>query len=228
MGQGLEVRDLRVEVGGRPVVEGVTLSLRPGERHALLGPAGAGKSTLARAIMGDPRCEVTAGEILLDGEDIRALLPAARARRGLFLAFQDPAEIAGVTTTNFLRQAANAVRAEPVGVFEMQGEVKGALARLGADPKLARRSLNEGLARAEKKQGEILQLGLLKPRLAILDEPEVPLATLLALGRPDMAVLALGRDARLLSYIPAAFVHIMEHGRLVMTGGPEIAAGPRT
>jgi Fe-S cluster assembly ATP-binding protein len=197
-----------------------------------MGPNGSGKTTLAMTIMGHPRYTITGGDVLLDGESILELSTDERARKGLFLAFQYPMEIPGVTNAGFLREAVNATRPEPVSVFELQKEVKKAMEALEMDPSFAKRYLNEGFSGGEKKRNEILQLALLKPRFAILDETDSGLDIdavkivskgVQELGRKDMGILMITHYTRLLKYIPPQFVHVMVDGRIVRSGGPELA-----
>src|SRR5919199_6161572 len=167
-----EVRDLHVEVEGREILRGVNLSVERGEVHALMGRNGSGKSTLANALMGHPKYRVTSGEIRLNGEDLLALTPDERARRGVFLGFQNPTTIPGVGTGNFLRAAVKAVRGgEAINALGFRKELTERMQHLQMDPSFATRALNEGFSGGEKKRAEMLQLAMFKPRLAILDEP---------------------------------------------------------
>ena len=227
-----EIRDLHTELDGKPILRGVSLMLRSGERHAIMGPNGSGKTTLAMTLMGHPRYKITKGDILLDGESILEMPTDERARKGLFLAFQYPMEIPGVTNAGFLREAVKATRAEGVNVFELQKEVKAAMKSLEMDESFAKRYLNEGFSGGEKKRNEILQLAMLKPRFAILDETDSGLDIdavkvvskgVMELGRKDMGVLMITHYNRLLQYIPAQFVHVLVDGRIVKSGGPELA-----
>jgi Fe-S cluster assembly ATP-binding protein len=227
-----EIRDLHTELDGKPILRGVTLTIRGGERHAIMGPNGSGKTTLAMTLMGHPRYKITKGDILLDGESVLEMPTDERARKGVFLAFQYPMEIPGVTNAGFLREAVKATRAEGVNVFELQKEVKAAMKALEMDESFAKRYLNEGFSGGEKKRNEILQLAMLKPRFAILDETDSGLDIdavkvvskgVLELGRKDMGVLMITHYNRLLQYIPAQFVHVLVDGRIVKSGGPELA-----
>jgi Fe-S cluster assembly ATP-binding protein len=231
--QGLfEIVDLHTELAGKPILRGISLTVKPGERHAIMGPNGSGKTTLAMTLMGHPRYRVVSGDVRLDGESLLESEADERARKGLFLAFQYPMEVPGVTNANFLRQAVNSVRASPLSVFELQREVKGAMEALAMDPTFAKRYLNEGFSGGEKKRNEVLQLALLKPRFAILDETDSGLDIdavrivskgVQELGRPDMGVLMITHYTRLLKYIRPHFVHVLVDGRIVESGGPELA-----
>ncbi|GIW72591.1 MAG: ABC transporter ATP-binding protein [Planctomycetota bacterium] len=231
-GSRLEIRDLHVSVDGKPILKGVSLTVEPGQRHAIMGPNGSGKTTLAYALAGHPGYEVTGGEVLLDGANVLEMEPDERARAGLFLAFQYPAEVPGVSNINFLRHAVNAVRGQPVSVFELQKEVQAAMRALGMGEDFTRRNLNEGFSGGEKKRNEILQLALLKPRYAILDETDSGLDIdavqivakgVMELGRPDMGTIIITHYSRILRYIPPHFVHVMVDGRIVRSGGPQLA-----
>jgi len=228
----LEIKDLHTELAGKPILRGVSLVIKPGEKHAIMGPNGSGKTTLAMTLMGHPRYTVVKGDILLDGESVLEMAADERARKGLFLAFQYPMEIPGVSNAGFLRQAINSVRATPVSVFELQKEVKAAMEALEMDPAFAKRYLNEGFSGGEKKRNEVLQLALLKPRFAILDETDSGLDIdavkvvskgVQGLGRADMGILMITHYTRLLQYILPDFVHVLVDGRVVKSGGPELA-----
>jgi Fe-S cluster assembly ATP-binding protein len=231
-GSPLEIKGLCVSVEGKPILKGIDLTVNPGERHAVMGPNGSGKTTLAFALAGHPKYEITSGEVLLDGENILELEPDERARKGLFLAFQYPSEVPGVSNATFLRHAVNAVRDEPIGVFELQKQVKAAMEALEMHADFAKRSLNEGFSGGEKKRNEILQLALLKPRFAILDETDsgldIDAVKIVAkgvktLGHPDMGSIVITHYSRILNYIEPHFVHIVFDGKIVRSGGPELA-----
>ncbi|MFL0566698.1 Fe-S cluster assembly ATPase SufC [Microbacterium sp. 179-I 1D1 NHS] len=234
----LEIRDLHVtvetEAGETPILNGVTLTVRTGETHAIMGPNGSGKSTLAYTIAGHPKYTVTGGTITLDGEDVLAMSVDERARAGLFLAMQYPVEIPGVTVTNFLRTAKTAVDGEAPSIRAWTKDVKQAMQNLRMDPKFAARNVNEGFSGGEKKRHEILQLELLKPKLAILDETDsgldVDALKIVSEGvnrakeQSDMGVLLITHYTRILRYIQPDFVHVLVNGRVAEEGGPELAA----
>ncbi|TDL43272.1 Fe-S cluster assembly ATPase SufC [Microbacterium oleivorans] len=234
----LEIRDLHVtvetEAGEAPILNGVTLTVRTGETHAIMGPNGSGKSTLAYTIAGHPKYTVTSGTITLDGEDVLAMSVDERARAGLFLAMQYPVEIPGVTVTNFLRTAKTAVDGEAPSIRAWTKDVKQAMQNLRMDPKFAARNVNEGFSGGEKKRHEILQLELLKPKLAILDETDsgldVDALKIVSEGvnrakeQSDMGVLLITHYTRILRYIQPDFVHVLVNGRVAEEGGPELAA----
>ncbi len=228
----LEIQNLHVRIEEREILHGVNLSVKKGETHALMGPNGSGKSTLANTLMGNPNYEVTEGKILLDGEDLTEASPDERARAGLFMAFQYPATIPGVSVANFLRMAVNARREEPIKVKEF-GQVLGKnMELLKIDRAFTSRYLNEGFSGGEKKRAEILQLAMLAPDFAVLDETDSGL-DIDALRIVSDGVNALRDDARgfliithytrILSYVRPDFVHIMLDGRIVREGGPELA-----
>ncbi|HWQ28557.1 MAG TPA: Fe-S cluster assembly ATPase SufC [Dehalococcoidia bacterium] len=228
----LDVRDLHVSVEGKEILRGVNLTVRRGEVHALMGPNGSGKSTLANALMGHPRYEVTSGQVLFKGEDILPLTPDQRARRGMFLAFQYPMAIPGVTMVNFLRQSARAMRGQDMPVREFRQLLKETLDLLKMDENFARRYVNEGFSGGEKKRAEILQMGILRPELAIMDETDSGLDIdalrtvsegVNALMGPHMAVLLITHYQRILNYIKPQFVHVLYRGRIITSGGPELA-----
>lgn len=234
----LEICDLHVtvetEAGEAPILNGVTLTVRTGETHAIMGPNGSGKSTLAYTIAGHPKYTVTSGTITLDGEDVLAMSVDERARAGLFLAMQYPVEIPGVTVTNFLRTAKTAVDGEAPSIRAWTKDVKQAMQNLRMDPKFAARNVNEGFSGGEKKRHEILQLELLKPKLAILDETDsgldVDALKIVSEGvnrakeQSDMGVLLITHYTRILRYIQPDFVHVLVNGRVAEEGGPELAA----
>jgi Fe-S cluster assembly ATP-binding protein len=228
----LEIQNLHVRTEDREILHGVDLTLAKGETHALMGPNGSGKSTLANTLMGNPVYEVTEGKILLDGEDITEADPDERARAGLFLAFQYPATIPGVSVANFLRMAVNARRDEPIKVKEF-GQVLGEnMELLKIDRAFTSRYLNEGFSGGEKKRAEILQLAMLRPDFAVLDETDSGLDIdalrivsdgVNALSGPELGTLIITHYTRILSYVRPEFVHIMLDGRIVREGGAELA-----
>ncbi len=232
MKQTLEIHDLWVNVEGIPILKGVNLTVPRGEVHALMGPNGAGKSTLGKVIAGDPGYEVLRGQILLDGEDIVELEPDERARKGLFLAFQYPVEVPGVTIANFLRLALQARRGEEVALGEFYGKLQRAIETLEWDEAYVTRYLNEGFSGGEKKRNEILQLMVLEPAYAILDETDsgldIDALKVVAKGvntmrGPNFGALVITHYQRLLNYIVPDVVHVMMDGRIVKTGGSELA-----
>jgi Fe-S cluster assembly ATP-binding protein len=233
----LEIKDLHVAVGteegSKEILKGVDLAIRSGETHAIMGPNGSGKSTLAYAIAGHPKYEVTSGSVLLDGEEVLTMTVDERARAGLFLAMQYPVEVPGVSMSNFLRTAATAVRGEAPQIRHWVKEVKQAMADLEIDPVFAERSVNEGFSGGEKKRHEILQLDLLKPRFAVLDETDsgldVDALRVVSEGinrytaDGDKGVMLITHYTRILKHITADFVHVFAGGRVVESGGPELA-----
>jgi len=233
----LQVHDLHVSVdaegGARPILRGVDLTIRSGEIHALMGPNGSGKSTLAYAIAGHPRYLVTAGSVTLDGADVLAMSVDERARAGLFLAMQYPVEVAGVSVSNFLRTAATATRGEAPKLRTWVKEVKEAMASLAMDPSFAERNLNEGFSGGEKKRSEILQMALLDPKIAVLDEIDsgLDVDALKVVSDGINAVAAAGQTGvmlithytRVLRYVQPQHVHVFIDGRIVEEGGPELA-----
>ena len=232
----LEIKNLHVSVGDREILKGLTLSVKAGEVAAIMGPNGTGKSTLAYVIAGREGYEVTQGEALLDGENILALEPHERAARGFFLAFQYPVEIPGVATMTFLKAAMNAQRrARGEAEFttpDFMKRVKDAAAKLGVSQDMLRRPLNSGFSGGEKKRMEVLQMSLLQPRFGVLDETDSGLDIdalrvvadgVNALRSPDRAFLVITHYQRLLEYIKPDSVHVMANGRIMRSGGPELA-----
>jgi len=230
----LLIKDLHVGVEGKEIVRGIDLTIYPGEVHAIMGENGSGKSSTANALMGHPKYRVTQGEALLDGEDILGLTPDARARAGLFLSFQNPLAIPGVGTGNFLRAAVKAVRGEALNAVAFRKELGSEMEALRMDPSFATRSLNEGFSGGEKKRAETLQLAMLKPKLAILDEPDSGLdidavrivsegVNRVREGNAHMSVLLITHYKRILNYVKPDYVHVMVGGRIVESGGPELA-----
>ena len=233
----LEIRDLHVTVetdeGTTPILNGVDLTVRTGETHAIMGPNGSGKSTLAYTTAGHPKYTVTQGTITLDGEDVLAMSVDERARAGLFLAMQYPVEIPGVTVTNFLRTAKTAIEGEAPAIRAWTKDVKEAMKNLRMDPKFAARNVNEGFSGGEKKRHEILQLELLKPAIAVLDETDsgldVDALKIVSEGvnrakeSTDLGVLLITHYTRILRYIKPDFVHVLVKGRVAEEGGPELA-----
>ena len=228
----LEINALRANVAGKEILTGLNLEVRPGEVHAIMGPNGSGKSTLANTLMGNPRYEVTGGEVRFLGELLDGLAPDERARKGLFLAFQYPVAVPGVTVVNFLRQAVNAVRGEEVPVREFRQELFQKMELLKVYRDFARRYLNDGFSGGEKKRAEMLQLAMLQPRMAVLDETDSGLDIdalrtvadgVNTLMNENMGLLLITHYQRLLNYIKPQFVHVLIDGRIVRSGGPELA-----
>jgi Fe-S cluster assembly ATP-binding protein len=228
----LELEDLHVSIDGKEIVKGVNLTVNRDEIHALMGPNGSGKSTLANTIMGHPRYTVTGGAILFQGESVLGKTPDERARRGMFLSLQYPTAIPGVTMVNFLRRAVNAVRGEDIPVREFRTLLMEKMKLLKVDQEFARRYVNDGFSGGEKKKAEILQMGVLQPKLAMLDETDsgldVDALRIVAEGvnavtGPDLGILIITHYQRILSYIKPNFVHVLADGRLVKSGGPELA-----
>lgn len=233
----LEIKDLHVtvetEAGTTPILNGITLTMRTGETHAIMGPNGSGKSTLAYTIAGHPKYTVTSGSITLDGEDVLAMSVDQRARAGLFLAMQYPVEIPGVTVTNFLRTAKTALDGEAPSIRQWTKDVKQSMANLRMDPKFAQRNVNEGFSGGEKKRHEILQLEVLKPKIAVLDETDsgldVDALKIVSEGvnrakeNSNLGVLLITHYTRILRYIRPDFVHVVVAGKIVEEGGAELA-----
>jgi len=233
----LEIRDLHVtvetEAGTTPILNGITLTMNTGETHAIMGPNGSGKSTLAYTIAGHPKYTVTSGSITFDGQDVLEMSVDERARAGLFLAMQYPVEIPGVTVTNFLRTAKTALDGEAPAIRSWTKDVKQAMSNLRMDPKFAQRNVNEGFSGGEKKRHEILQLEVLKPKFAVLDETDsgldVDALKIVSEGvnrakeATDLGVLLITHYTRILRYIRPDFVHVVVAGKIVEEGGPELA-----
>jgi Fe-S cluster assembly ATP-binding protein len=228
----LEVRGLHADVEGKEILKGIDLVVKQGETHALMGPNGSGKSTLSNVIMGRPGYRVTAGQVLFNGEDVTALTPDERAKRGLFLAMQYPTEVPGVSVVNFLRTAYQSVKGEQVSALAFRKHMKEKMDLLGVDDTMVQRYVNQGFSGGEKKKNEVLQLAVLEPDIAILDETDSGLdidslksvATGVdALVGPDLGVLLITHYQRMLNYITPDRVHVMMAGRIVKSGGAELA-----
>jgi len=228
----LEIQNLHVRTEEREILHGVDLVVKKGETHALMGPNGSGKSTLANTLMGNPQYEITDGRILLNGEEIQESDPDERARAGLFMAFQYPATIPGVSVQNFLRMAINAGREEPIKVKEFGALLKEKMELLKIGREFTDRYLNEGFSGGEKKRAEILQLAMLQPDFAVLDETDSGLDIdalrvvadgVQAMREPDRGFLIITHYTRILGYVRPDFVHIMLDGRIVREGGAELA-----
>jgi len=228
----LEIKNLHVRIEEREILRGVNLAVSKGEVHALMGPNGSGKSTLANTILGHPSYEVTEGQIVFRGEDLTEAEPEDRAQAGLFLAFQYPVAIPGVSVANFLRMAINAGREEPIGVKEFGADLRHAAEILRVDREFTSRHLNDGFSGGEKKRCEILQMAMLKPAVAVLDETDsgldIDALRTVAEGvnrlhnELGMGALIITHYQRILHYIEPAFVHIMLDGRIVREGGSEL------
>ncbi|HZP85547.1 MAG TPA: Fe-S cluster assembly ATPase SufC [Burkholderiales bacterium] len=232
----LEVRDLSATINGVPILKHMNLTIRAGEVHAIMGPNGSGKSTFAKVLAGHPTYEVTGGEVLFEGHNLLEMAPEERARAGLFLGFQYPIEVPGVTNSAFLRLAHNTVQGargkEEMDPLEFDDYVQEKLKLLDIDPAFLERSVNEGFSGGEKKRNEILQMAILEPVLAILDEVDSGLDidalrivanAVNTLRREDNAVLLVTHYQRLLDYIVPDYVHVMDQGQIIRTGGKQLA-----
>jgi Fe-S cluster assembly ATP-binding protein len=228
----LEIRDLHAEVDGKPILKGIDLTVTQGETHALMGPNGSGKSTLSNIIMGRPGYAVLRGEVIFKGEKITQLTTDERARRGLFLALQYPTEVPGVSVVNFLRTAYQSVKGEQISALAFRKHMKEQMGRLGIEDAMVQRYVNQGFSGGEKKRNEVLQLAVLQPDIAILDETDSGLdidsLKLVANGvadlvGPDLGVLLITHYQRILNHLRADRVHVMMDGRIVRSGGPELA-----
>jgi len=233
----LEIKNLQVSVvtdaGDKEILRGVDLTIRSGETHAIMGPNGSGKSTLAYSIAGHPKYLITGGSVTLDGADVLEMTVDERAKAGLFLAMQYPVEVPGVSVSNFLRTAVTAIRGEAPKVRTWVGEVKEAMASLNIDTAFSERNVNEGFSGGEKKRHEILQMELLKPKIAILDETDsgldVDALRIVSDGvnrvkaNSELGVMLITHYTRILRYIKPDFVHVFANGKIVEEGGPELA-----
>jgi len=228
----LKIENLRVEIDGQEIVKGLDLEAGEGEIHAIMGPNGSGKSTLANVLMGHPRYEVTGGSITFRGEDVFELEPDERAKLGMFLAFQYPSEVPGVSVANFLRTAVNAVREEELSPMDMYRLIQEKMKIMQMDPKFAERYLNEGFSGGEKKRNEILQMLMLEPKLAIMDETDsgldIDALQVVAKGvnelrGPEFSAVIITHYQRILRYIEPDRVHVMLDGRIVTSGGKDLA-----
>jgi len=228
-----EIKNLQVAIEDKPILKGVNLVVRKGEVHALMGPNGSGKSTLANAIMGHPKYTVTGGEILLKGESILDMEADERARKGLFLAFQYPCEVPGVRMANFLRLACSARVGRELEVMEFYDKLEKKMQHLDIDEKFMKRYLNEGFSGGEKKRNEILQMMMLEPEFAVMDETDsgLDIDALKIVSRgvnelrgPDLGILIITHYERILRYINPDFIHILVDGKIVKSGGPDLAA----
>jgi Fe-S cluster assembly ATP-binding protein len=228
----LKIENLRVEIDGQEIVKGLDLEVGEGEIHAIMGPNGSGKSTLANVLMGHPRYEVTGGSITFRGEDVFELEPDERAKLGMFLAFQYPSEVPGVSVANFLRTAVNSVREEELSPMDMYRLLQEKMKVMQMDPKFAERYLNEGFSGGEKKRNEILQMLMLDPKLAIMDETDsgldIDALQVVAKGvnelrGPEFSAVIITHYQRILRYIEPDRVHVMLDGRIVTSGGKDLA-----
>ena len=233
----LEIKNLQVSVdtenGAREILKGVDITIKGGETHAIMGPNGSGKSTLAYSIAGHPKYSISGGSVTLDGVDVLEMSVDERAQAGLFLAMQYPVEVPGVSVSNFLRTAATAIRGEAPKVRTWVGEVKDAMSALGMDPSFSERNVNEGFSGGEKKRHEILQMELLKPKIAILDETDsgfdVDALRIVSEGvnriksKSDVGIMLITHYTRILRYIKPDFVHVFAGGKIVEQGGAELA-----
>jgi Fe-S cluster assembly ATP-binding protein len=236
----LIIKDLHVAVEGKEILKGINLTIRKGEVHAIMGPNGSGKSTLAYALMGHPKYQVTSGEIIFRGQNILELQAEQRARLGIFLAFQYPTAIPGVSLGNFLRLATNSVRAghngngskKPLSVSEFQKLLREKMDILKMDRSFASRYVNDGFSGGEKKRAEILQMALLEPEIAVLDETDSGLDIdalrivsegVNKLAGPSVGILVITHYQRILNYIKPQFVHVLAYGHIIRSGGAELA-----
>lgn len=232
----LEIKDLHADINGKEILKGISLTVRPGEIHAIMGPNGSGKSTLASVLVGNPAFEVTRGEVTFHGKDLLAMSPEARSCEGMFLSFQYPVEIPGVSMVNFMRAAVNAHRKykgePPVSATDFLRLMREKRQLVELDTKLANRSVNEGFSGGEKKRNEIFQMAMLEPSLSILDETDsgldIDALRIVAHGvnklhTPENAAIVITHYQRLLDYIKPDVVHVLYKGRIVKTAGPELA-----
>jgi Fe-S cluster assembly ATP-binding protein len=228
----LEIRGLHASVEDTPILKGIDLVVRQGETHALMGPNGSGKSTLANVLMGRPGYVLTAGRVLFKGEDITTLTPDKRAARGLFLAMQYPVEVPGVSVVNFLRTAYKNVKGEEINALAFRKHMKAKMELLGVEDAMVQRYVNQGFSGGEKKKNEVLQLAVLEPEIAVLDETDsgLDIDSLKAVATgvsqligPNLGVLLITHYQRILDYIAPDFVHVMIDGRIVKSGGKELA-----
>ena len=229
----LEIKGLEASVEDKPILKGIDLVVKQGETHALMGPNGSGKSTLANVLMGRPGYTLTAGQVLFKGEDITKLTADKRAERGLFLAMQYPVEIPGVSVVNFLRTACKSVKGEEINALQFRKHMKEKMTLLGVEDAMVQRYVNQGFSGGEKKKNEILQLAVLEPEIAVLDETDsgLDIDSLKAVAGgvaqligPDLGVLLITHYQRILNYVTPDFVHVMIGGRIVKSGGKELAA----
>ncbi len=228
----LEIRDVYATTGGKEILRGISLKIKRGEFHVIMGPNGSGKTTLAKAVMGHPSTKVTKGDILLDGKSILDLKADKRAKLGLFLQFQNPVEIEGVGFVNFVRAAKESLTDGTVEIKQFMGEIRDRSAKLNITQSVIGRSLNHGFSGGEKKKAEVLQLSLLKPKMAILDEPDsgldidairVVAKNINEIAEHDnMGLLVITHYSRILNYMKPQFVHIMSDGKIVAEGGKEM------
>jgi Fe-S cluster assembly ATP-binding protein len=228
----LKIENLHAEIDGQEILKGLDLEVGKGEIHAIMGPNGSGKSTLSNVLMGHPRYEVTEGSVTFQGEDVLEMEPDERAKLGMFLAFQYPSEVPGVSVANFLRTAVNSVREEELSPMEMYRLLQEKMGVMQMDPKFAERYLNEGFSGGEKKRNEILQMLMLDPRLAIMDETDsgLDIDALQVVARgvnelrgPEFSAVIITHYQRILRYIEPDHVHVMLDGRIVTSGGKELA-----
>jgi Fe-S cluster assembly ATP-binding protein len=228
----LEIRGLHASVEGKEILRGIDLTVRQGETHAVMGPNGSGKSTLANVVMGRPGYVATSGSVVFNGEDVTALTPDERAKRGLFLAMQYPVEVPGVSVVNFLRTAYTSVKGEDISALAFRKHMKEKMEALGVEDAMVQRYVNQGFSGGEKKKVEVLQLAVLEPKIAILDETDsgLDIDSLKAVATgvsqligPELGALLITHYQRMLNHITPDFVHVMMAGRIVKQGGPELA-----
>ena len=232
----LDIKDLHVSVEGKPILKGLSLTVNKGENHAIMGPNGSGKSTLANTLMGHPKYVVDKGDILIDGENIVKLSPNKRAKKGLFLAFQYPHEVSGVSVFNFLRSSFNSISAtpdsKPLSIIAFRKYLREKMEILGIEESFVKRYLNEGFSGGEKKKSEILQMAVLKPKIAVLDETDSGLdidalkivsEAVNTMSGPDLGILLITHYQRILKYVKPEFVHVLIDGRIVKSGSMSLA-----